>query len=89
MDYWFAECLPCKWQTKHDTQDAALKAATEHIWDNHKYLTPKEQVDRKIGHVQLRHEDTIGAPVKSFMTTEEAPGASTQHPTPTLTEGEK
>ncbi len=65
---WFSECAPCHWQETHDTQDPAIVAAQQHVAEKHKefFSLPADQASRKmaaerIGHVQLRDENTIGA----------------------------
>jgi len=65
---WFSECAPCRWQETHDTQDAAIVAAQEHVVDAHRDLfslpgdeRSRKMVSDRIGHVQLRDENTIGA----------------------------
>jgi len=81
---WFSECAPCRWQETHDTQDAAIVAAQEHVVDAHRDLfslpgdeRSRKMVSDRIGHVQLRDENTIGAGMsagtESLAVTGEAP----------------
>lgn len=58
MDRWFAECRPCAWQTDHDTQDEAIRAAEDHVFANHRDTPPQKRAVDGIGHVQNR---TMGA----------------------------
>ncbi len=64
MNKWFAECVPCKWQETHDTQDAAISAAESHAIDSHRELfslpgdvRSRKMADDLIAHVQLRDEN--------------------------------
>src|SRR5258707_12147592 len=72
MDHWYAECLPCRWEETHDTEGAAISAAEQHVIDAHRDLftlngveRSRKMVDERIGHVQLRGENTIGAGVST------------------------
>ncbi len=72
MNKWFAECVPCKWQETHDTQDAAISAAESHAINVHRDLfslpsdvRSREMADKRISHVQLRDENAIGAGVST------------------------
>ncbi len=72
MNKWFSECVPCKWQEAHDTQDAAIHAAETHVLDKHRDLfslsgdvRSKRMIDERISHVQLRDENAIGAGVST------------------------
>ncbi len=60
MDKWFAECVQCKWRTAHDTEDAAIAAAEEHVRTKHAKVQPPMRAQQRIGHVQLRGEDAVG-----------------------------
>jgi len=59
-DFWFAECLPCRWEVKvpyagaAGEEDQAIAAAEEHIAAAHPGVLPAERRARFIGHVQLR-----------------------------------
>jgi hypothetical protein len=68
VNKWFAECVPCRWQEAHDTQDAALHAAESHVLEQHRELfalpsdqRSKKMADERIAHVQLRDENAIAA----------------------------
>jgi hypothetical protein len=56
-DKWVAECLPCFWDEAHDTQDEAIAASEEHVFEYHHTIPSHERAQRKMGHVQLR---TVG-----------------------------
>jgi hypothetical protein len=60
-DFWFAECIPCQWEEKHTTQDAAIAAAEDHVFDNHRKVPSAERGKQKIGHVQNRTENAVTA----------------------------
>src|SRR5258707_1660673 len=67
MDHWYAECVPCKWEETYTTQDSAIAAAETHVRTTHSDLfslngieRSRKMVDQRIGHVQLRSEDTLG-----------------------------
>ncbi len=73
MDHWYAECVPCKWQEAHDTQDSAISAAEEHVFRVHPELfrLPSDVRSRKmgeerIGHVQLRADNALSTAVPAF-----------------------
>jgi len=73
VDHWHAECLPCKWQEAHDTQDAALSAAEEHVFSTHAALfrlpsdvRSRKMADEKIGHVQYRADDAVATAIPPF-----------------------
>ncbi len=73
MDHWYAECVPCKWQEVHDTQDDAISAAEEHVFRVHPELfrMPSDARSRKmgeerIGHVQLRADNALSTAVPAF-----------------------
>ena len=53
-DYWIAECLPCKWETRHDTQDAAITAAEGHVDSLHRHVQPIARAQKYMGHVTQR-----------------------------------
>lgn len=55
-DYWFAECIPCRWETKHDDQDSAIRAAEDHVSDFHRGVPPEVRGREFMGHVQNRTE---------------------------------
>jgi hypothetical protein len=72
MDHWYAECLPCKWEQTYDTEALAIAAAELHVLDHHRDLFTLSGVERgrkmaeeKIGHVQLRSENTVTAGVST------------------------
>jgi hypothetical protein len=83
-DFWFAECLPCKWQVTYDTEDEAISAAEEHVSANHAKVPAREKVEQRMGHVQLRGENTVGAAVKSFAdpAAEATPASAGSEPAP-------
>jgi hypothetical protein len=60
VNKWFAECVPCKWRTAHDNEDAAIAAAEEHVGLHHAKVAPLIRAQQRIGHVQLRGEDAVG-----------------------------
>ncbi len=75
MNWWYAECLPCSWETTHATEDAAIFAAETHIYGSHPELfsMPSNersllQVEKKIGHVQLRADTDLGPPGEPIVT---------------------
>ena len=57
-DKWFSECLPCGWETQHDDEDSAIRAAVKHVNSLHSETPPEIRGAKKIGHVQSR---TVGA----------------------------
>lgn len=59
-DFWFAECLPCKWEEKHTDQDSAIHAAEEHVFLNHRHVPPEVRGAKFMGHVQNRTETSPG-----------------------------
>lgn len=61
-DYWFAECHPCAWETKHTSQDAAIRAAEDHVIDHHRDVPSHIRGLEKIGHVQNRSENAFSTP---------------------------
>ncbi len=69
MDYWFAECLPCKWEERithlgrAGEQDAAIAAAEAHVQEHHPRLSGLERAKRYMGHVQLRSENAYPPPL--------------------------
>src|SRR6266702_1407831 len=72
MNFWFAECVPCKWETRHDEQDPAIRAAELHVLDHHSDLfsppsdvRSRQMAAQRIAHVQLRDENAIAAGVSS------------------------
>ncbi len=82
MNKWFAECVPHKWETRHDEQDAAIRAAEQHVLDEHRDLftlpgdvRSRQMSEQRIGHVQLRDENAIAAGVS---TGAPAPAESTE-----------
>lgn len=60
MDVWVSECIRCKWVANHTTQDAAIKAAEDHVFTTHRGVAPFERAAQFIGHVQLRAANAIG-----------------------------
>ncbi len=73
MNHWYAECVPCHWQEAHETQDAAISAAEEHVFSVHPELfrLPSDVRSRKmgeerIGHVQLRADNALSTAVPAF-----------------------
>lgn len=56
-DYWYAECIPCGWSTHHDNQDAAIKAAEDHVFSTHRDVPPAVRGEKFIGHVINRTEN--------------------------------
>ncbi len=77
MDYWFAECVPCKWQTKHGKQDAAIASAEMHVADYHARVPAAERAQKVMGHVQLRGEDAMGYEFPQAQAQKEAAERST------------
>jgi len=72
MNKWFAECVPHKWEMRHDEQDAAISAAEQHVLDEHRDLfslpgdvRSRQMSEQRIGHVQLRDENAIAAGVST------------------------
>ena len=53
-DKWVAECTPCTWVTFHDTQDAAIEAASAHVDDAHRQTPTAVRTANRMGHVQFR-----------------------------------
>jgi len=83
MNFWFAECVPCKWETRHDDQDSAIRAAELHVLDHHSDLfglpsdvRSRQMAADRIAHVQLRDENAIAAGVSAGV----APAAETAAP---------
>ncbi len=58
-DFWFAECLPCKWERKCETQDVAIRAAEDHVFIKHRDVPSAVRADLKMGHVQNRTENAV------------------------------
>jgi hypothetical protein len=54
FDRWVAECLPCKWETLHKSQDEAISAAEDHVHANHRKVAGAVRGQRKMGHVTQR-----------------------------------
>jgi len=75
-DKWFAECIPCKWETQHDDEDSAIRASVKHVNAFHVDIPPEERGAKKMGHVQNR---TVGALATSLPEGSSA-GASTPDP---------
>ena len=72
MNKWFAECVPCKWETRHDEQDAAIRDVERHVLDVHRDLftlagdvRSRQMAEQRIGHVQLRDENATAAGVSA------------------------
>lgn len=53
-DFCIAECLPCKWEERHDTQQDAVIAAEKHVRAYHIDVPPEIRGKEKMGHVQWR-----------------------------------
>lgn len=73
-DYWFAECIPCRWETKHDDQDSAIRAAEDHVSDFHRGVPSEVRGREFMGHVQNRTETSppmaelrVGPTVRTVM----------------------
>ena len=62
-DKWFAECLPCKWEERYDTETDALTAASQHVQEKHLQSPPEQRGTQKMGHVQFRTELAVAAPL--------------------------
>jgi hypothetical protein len=58
-DWWYAECIPCGWQQRFTSQDSAIGAAEEHVFDKHRRVPNYERGEKKIGHVQNRTESVV------------------------------
>jgi hypothetical protein len=54
FDAWVAECLPCRWQELHKTEDGAIGAAEEHVFSRHRKVDSAERGRLKMGHVMSR-----------------------------------
>ncbi len=69
MDFWFAECLPCKWEKRipytgaAGEQDLAIAAAEEHVTEAHPRVKPFDRAKAYMGHVQLRTESALPPPL--------------------------
>lgn len=69
MDYWFAECLPCKWEARipygfySGEQDDAIALAEEHIEKFHRGVKSHDRARLYIGHVQLRTSSALPPPL--------------------------
>jgi hypothetical protein len=74
-DKWFAECLPCRWEDKHDSQMGAIDAAVNHVMEKHRNVLPEQRAGKKIGHVQLRTEETPPAEPQPPAGSESEPSA--------------
>lgn len=85
-DFWFAECLPCKWQAKYPSESDAIFAAEDHIAEFHVKVPAKERAEKRIGHVQLRSEDAIGTAAPVFPV-DPQPVEQTAGESPALPEG--
>lgn len=74
MNYWYAECVPCRWQESFDEEDSAIIAAEVHTRTEHMSLfsissdaRSRKMADERIGHVQLRDERAIAVPTASVV----------------------
>jgi len=74
-DFWYAECIPCKWEEKYSTQDSAIAAAEDHVERKHRGVPSHVRGQQKIGHVQNRTENSVSDPTPG--TTEAAAESST------------
>lgn len=74
MDKWVAECLPCKWQTLHDDENAAIGAAEAHVAATHPTVKPVDRAAQYMGHVQNR---TVPPPSPVSPSLDTAPPATT------------
>lgn len=63
-DRWFAECAPCVWQMSYDTQDAAIEAAEEHVYTEHRKVPAHVRAWNRMGMVQFRTPGTQGTEMK-------------------------
>lgn len=72
-DKWVAECLPCRWETRHDDEDAAIAAAEDHVFTLHRKMRAVERSAARVGHVQNRTVTDLG---------ESASGATADHGAP-------
>lgn len=80
-DYWYAECLPCKWRHRYTAQDSAIIAAEDHVYTFHRDVAPAVRGRDYIGHVQNRSENAIGtqpaaADTSALVETPSLPGSS-------------
>jgi hypothetical protein len=75
-DFWYAECVPCKWITAHTTQDAAIRAAEDHVIELHRNVPSEVRGREYIGHVQNRTENAY-ATAQPSAPAEAAPSGST------------
>lgn len=85
-DTWFAECLPCKWEEKHDSQLGAIEAATDHVFASHRDVIPQQRAALKMGHVQLRGDES--PPAQPQLPLEPTPEPAEPKPDDTITEPE-
>jgi len=58
-DFWYAECAPCKWQEKHETQDEAIAAAEDHVFLKHRNVHSTTRAAERMGLVQNRTENAF------------------------------
>ena len=58
-DFWFAECNPCKWEEKHTDEDAAIRAAEDHVFALHRSVPNLVRAEQRMGHVQNRTENAV------------------------------
>lgn len=56
-DFWYAECIPCGWSSKHDDQGAAIKAAEDHVFSLHRDVPSEVRGAQFMGHVINRTEN--------------------------------
>jgi hypothetical protein len=64
-DYWYAECIPCAWSTQHTDQDAAIKAAEDHVFSTHRDVPSTVRGTLFMGHVINRTENAFAVPQPS------------------------
>lgn len=53
-DFWIAECVPCKWETRHDTEELAIADAEAHVDALHRKIHPLVRAQKYMGHVTQR-----------------------------------
>ncbi len=70
MDHWYAECIPCKWQEKHTTEDEAIAAAEKHVYANHLDVSGPKRAELKMGHVQNRSEGAVATEIPAVAAAE-------------------
>jgi hypothetical protein len=72
-DVWVSECVPCRWVEHHDSQDAAIRAAEDHVFTTHRDIPGFQRANEFIGHVQLRADNAVATLTPSQASSDSGP----------------